>query len=104
MANILLDCCESAYTVFSSHFALALTFMDRKSKAADLDLHPDFVVTLEDPQVGGVLYERLRNLYHISLTITPLYVLTARQFNNESHGHHHLLAVRLRYRHFLAPD
>jgi hypothetical protein len=60
---------------------------------ARLPLSPQFVTALSEPKVGGVLYDRMRNLFHISLAISPLFALTSRRFNNESHGRHMYLAV-----------
>jgi hypothetical protein len=61
--------------------------------AVQLPLDPQFITTLLDPHVGGTLYERMRNLYHISIAISPLFALQPRRFHHENHGRHLLLAV-----------
>jgi hypothetical protein len=69
-------------------------FANSKAISVQLPLDPQFVTTLSDPSIGGMLYDRMRNLYHIALTISPLYALMPRRFNREGHSRHVLLAVR----------
>jgi hypothetical protein len=73
--------------------SLTATYPNSKAIDAKLPLHPQFVTTLLDPSIGGTLYERMRNLYHLSLAISPLFALLPRRFHHESHSRHILLAV-----------
>lgn len=89
-------CYSSELSISSMCSAFRSCLLNRQALEVNLPLDPGFVATLSDPKIGGLLYDRMRNLYHISITISPIFALTSRKFNNESHARQYLLAVRSR--------
>jgi hypothetical protein len=69
--------------------------IESRSEATNLPLHPQFLRWLSEKHLGVQIYEHMRNLFHIVLSISPLLVLQPRKFNHETHARHNLIAVSL---------
>jgi hypothetical protein len=63
----------------------------------DLPLQDWFVTSLKTKTFGGLMYDRMRNLFHLALTLSLIIALLLRRFNHESHSRPSLMAVSLSF-------
>jgi hypothetical protein len=58
-----------------------------------IPLEPTFVSELRNESVGGKIYSHMRALFHLAVSISPLYMLFPTQFGSATIGREQMMGV-----------
>jgi hypothetical protein len=68
-------------------------FLQSTAESVGIPLEENFINQMHDKNIGGKIYAHMRALFHLSVSISPLYMTFPNSFSNAAIGREQMMSV-----------